>query len=124
MFVDTHAHIQMHEFDADRAEVLARAGTAGIDLIITVGYHQAANRRAVEAAQHHPQVFAAVGIHPHDAESYDDAVDESLRAMAKQPKVVAIGEAGLDFFRNRAPRPAQFDAFRRQIRLARSWIWR
>lgn len=119
MFVDTHAHIQMHEFDADMAEVLTRAGTAGIDLIITVGYHQAANRRAVEAAQHHPQVFAAVGIHPHDAESYDDAVDESLRAMAKQPKVVAIGEAGLDFFRNRAPRPAQFDAFRRQIRLAR-----
>jgi TatD DNase family protein len=64
-------------------------------------------------------VFAGVGIHPHDAGTYDDAAEETLRALAKQPKVVAIGEAGLDFFRDRAPRAVQVDAFRRQIRLAR-----
>lgn len=119
MFVDTHAHIQMHEFDGDRAEVLARAEAAGIDLVITVGYHQAANRKAVEAAQCHQQVFAAVGIHPHDAGIYDDAAEESLRGLAKQPRVVAIGEAGLDFFRNRTPRAVQLNTFCRQIRLAR-----
>ena len=119
MFIDTHAHIQMREFDPDRAETLARATAAGIGLMVTVGYHLEASRKAVEAAQRYPQVYAGVGIHPHDAGTYDDAAEETLRALAKQPKVVAIGEAGLDFFRNRAPRAVQADAFRRQIRLAR-----
>ncbi|HWQ68609.1 MAG TPA: TatD family hydrolase [Patescibacteria group bacterium] len=119
MFIDTHAHIQMREFDHDRAEALTRAEAAGIKLMIAVGYHLAASRKAVEAAQRYPQVYAGVGIHPHDAETYNDAAEEALRALAKQPKVVAIGEAGLDFFRNRAPRAVQFDVFRRQVRLAR-----
>ncbi|MDE2060473.1 MAG: TatD family hydrolase [candidate division NC10 bacterium] len=119
MFVDTHSHIQMREFDPDRAEALARAKAAGIGLMVSVGYHLAASRKAVEAAQCYPQVYAGVGIHPHDAGTYDDAAEETLRALAKQPKVVAIGEAGLDFFRDRAPRAVQADAFRRQIRLAR-----
>jgi TatD DNase family protein len=118
-FIDTHSHIQMREFDLDRAEALARAKAAGIERMIAVGYHLAASRKAVEAAQRYPQVYAAVGIHPHDAGTYDDAAEEALRTLAKQPKVVAIGEAGLDFFRNRAPRAVQFDAFRRQVRLAR-----
>ncbi|MBI2883251.1 MAG: TatD family hydrolase [Candidatus Methylomirabilis oxyfera] len=119
MFIDTHAHIQMREFDHDRAEALARAEAVGIKRMIAVGYHLAASQKAVEAAQRYPQVYAGVGIHPHDAETYNDAAEEALRALAKQPKVVAIGETGLDFFRNRAPRAMQLDAFRRQIRLAR-----
>lgn len=119
MLIDTHAHIQMREFDADRAEVLARATAAGIGLMITVGYHLAASRKAVEAAQQYPQVYVGVGIHPHDAGTYDDVAEESLRDLAKQPKVVAIGEAGLDFFRDHTPRRVQIEAFRRQIRLAR-----
>ncbi|VUZ83815.1 deoxyribonuclease (ycfH) [Candidatus Methylomirabilis lanthanidiphila] len=119
MLIDTHAHIQMREFDADRAEALARATAAGVGLMLAVGYHLEASRMAVEAAQRFPQVYAAVGIHPHDAGTYDDAAEETLRDLAKQPKVVAIGEAGLDFFRDRAPRAVQADAFRRQIRLAR-----
>ncbi|MDE2180896.1 MAG: TatD family hydrolase [candidate division NC10 bacterium] len=119
MFIDTHAHIQMREFDPDRAEALGRAKAVGIGLMIAVGYHLAASRKAVEAAQRYPQVYAGVGIHPHDAGTYDDAAEETLRDLAKQPKVVAIGEAGLDFFRDRAPRAVQADAFRRQIRLAR-----
>jgi TatD DNase family protein len=119
MFIDTHAHIQMQEFDHDRAEALARAETAGIGPMLAVGYHLEGSRKAVEAAQRYPQVYAGVGIHPHDAETYNDAAEEALRALAKQPKVVAIGEAGLDFFRDRAPRAVQADAFRRQIRLAR-----
>ncbi len=119
MFIDTHAHIQMPEFDADRDEALARAKAAGIELMVTVGYHLEASRKAVEAAQRYPHVYASVGIHPHDARYYDDAAEETLRSLAKSPKVVAIGEAGLDFFRDRSPRPAQTEAFRRQIRLAK-----
>lgn len=118
MFIDTHSHIQMREFDPDRAEALARAETAGVEFMIAVGYHLTASRMAVEAAQRDPQVYASVGIHPHDAGTYNDAAEEALRVLAKQPKVVAIGEAGLDFFRNRAPHAVQFDAFRRQVRLA------
>ncbi len=119
MLIDTHAHIQMPEFDADREEVLARAKDVGIELLITVGYHLEASRLAVEAAQRYREVYASVGVHPHDARHYDDGAEETLRELSKSPKVVAIGEAGLDFYRNRSPRAAQIEAFRRQIRLAR-----
>lgn len=117
--IDTHAHIQMTEFDADREETLARARAAGIELMVTVGYHLEASRRAVEAAGRYPQLFASVGVHPHDARHYDDATEKALQELAKSPKVVAIGETGLDYFRNRSPRPAQIEAFRRQIHLAK-----
>jgi TatD DNase family protein len=119
VFFDTHAHIQMTEFDADREETLARAKSAGIELMVTVGYHLEASQRAVEAAQRYSQVYASVGIHPHDAKHYDEKTEQAIRELAGSPKVVAIGEAGLDFFRDRSPRPAQIEAFRRQIHLAK-----
>jgi TatD DNase family protein len=119
VFFDTHSHIQMTEFDADREETLARAKSAGIELMVTVGYHLEASQRAVEAAQRYSQVYAGVGIHPHDARHYDEKTEQALRELAGSPKVVAIGEAGLDFFRDRSPRPAQIEAFRRQIHLAK-----
>jgi TatD DNase family protein len=109
----------MLEFDADRDEALARAKAAGIELMVTVGYHLEASQKAVEAAQRYPQVYASVGVHPHDARHYDDATEEALLSLAKHQKVVAIGEAGLDFYRDRSPRVAQAEAFRRQIRLAK-----
>ncbi|MBI3780852.1 MAG: TatD family hydrolase [candidate division NC10 bacterium] len=121
MFVDTHAHIQMPEFDADRDEALARAKAAGIGLMVTVGYHLEASRKAVETAQCYPQIYASVGVHPHDAKHYDDKAEETLRSLSKSQKVVAIGEAGLDFYRDRSPRTAQTEAFRRQIRLAKEF---
>lgn len=108
----------MREFESDRVPALARAQAAGIELMLAVGYHLEASRKAVEAAGRYPQVYASVGIHPHDATQYDDAAEETLRALATQPKVVAIGEAGLDFYRDRAPRAVQAEVFRRQIRLA------
>jgi len=119
VLIDTHAHIQMTEFDVDREETLARAKSAGIELMVTVGYHLEASQRAVEAAQRYSQVYASVGIHPHDARHYDEKTEQALRELAGSPKVVAIGEAGLDFYRDRSPRPAQIDAFRRQIHLAK-----
>jgi TatD DNase family protein len=109
----------MTEFDADREETLARAKSAGIELMVTVGYHLEASQRAVEAAQRYSQVYASVGIHPHDARHYDEKTEQALRELAGSPKVVAIGETGLDFFRDRSPRPAQIEAFRRQIHLAK-----
>jgi TatD DNase family protein len=96
-----------------------RAQTAGVGLMLAVGYHLEMSRLAVEAAQRYPQVYATVGIHPHDAAQYDATAEEALRALAKQPKTVAIGEAGLDFYRDRSPRTVQAEAFRRQIRLAK-----
>jgi len=119
VLIDTHAHIQMTEFDADREETLARAKSAGIELMVTVGYHLEASQRAVEAAQRYSQVYASVGVHPHDAKHYDEKTERALRELAGSPKVVAIGETGLDFFRDRSPRPAQIEAFRRQIHLAK-----
>ena len=119
MLIDTHSHIQMTEFDADREETLVRAKSAGIELMVTVGYHLEASQRAVEAAQRYSQVYASVGVHPHDAKHYDEKTERALRELAGSPKVVAIGEAGLDFFRDRSPRPAQIEAFRRQIHLAK-----
>jgi len=109
----------MTEFDADREETLARAKSAGIELMVTVGYHLEASQRAVEAAQRYSQVYASVGVHPHDAKHYDEKTERALRELAGSPKVVAIGETGLDFFRDRSPRPAQIEAFRRQIHLAK-----
>jgi len=119
VFIDTHAHIFMTEFDPDRDEALARAADAGVGLMVAVGYHLEASRRAVETAQRYPQVYASVGVHPHDAKHYDDSTEHALRELAKSPKVVAIGETGLDFYRDRSPRPAQAKAFHRQIRLAK-----
>jgi len=119
VLIDTHAHVQMTEFDADREETLARAKSAGIELMVTVGYHLEASQRAVEAAQRYSQVYASVGVHPHDAKHYDEKTERALRELAGSPKVVAIGETGLDFFRDRSPRPAQIEAFRRQIHLAK-----
>lgn len=109
----------MTEFDTDREEALARAKADGIELMVTVGYHLEASRLAVEAAQRYSQVYASVGIHPHDARHYDEKTEQALRELAGSPKVVAIGEAGLDFYRDRSPRPAQIEAFRRQIHLAK-----
>lgn len=119
MYIDTHAHIHMSEFDHDRDAVLARAKASGIEAMVTVGYHLDSSRKAVGAAERCPYVYASVGIHPHDARHYDDPAEEMLRSLATHQKVVAIGEAGLDFYRDRSPRAAQAEAFRRQIRLAR-----
>lgn len=109
----------MPEFDPDRDEALVRAKAAGIELMVTVAYHLEASRKAVEAAQRYRQIYASIGVHPHDARHYDDATEEALRSLAGHQKVVAIGEAGLDFYRDRSPRVTQAETFRRQIRLAK-----
>lgn len=118
--IDSHAHIEGDEF-SDREEVLARARAAGIDTIICVGSGRdiTSARQAVTLAHQHSDLFATVGIHPHDARSLTNEVYESLRQLARDPRVVGIGETGLDYYYDHSPRDVQQQAFRRHIALAR-----
>lgn len=113
--VDTHAHLDFHQFDGDRQEVLKRARDAGVGAILTVGTDLASSRRAVGLAVQNGAVYAAVGMHPHEAARLDGRVLEELRFLAQEPKVLAMGEMGLDFYRDRSPREAQRRAFRAQL---------
>ena len=116
---DTHAHLNHEDFCVDLEAVLDRARQAGVTAIIVPGYDIESSERAVELASEHEIVFAAVGIHPHDAKAFHGASPNTLRELAKEPKVVAIGEVGLDFFYDFSPREKQLQAFAAQARLAR-----
>lgn len=116
---DTHAHLHDADFAGDRVEVLARARTAGIARLLTVGTDPEASREAVALAEAHADVYAAVGIHPHDAAHADDAALAQITTLVRARKVVAVGEIGLDYYRNLSPREAQARALRAQLALAR-----
>src|SRR2546428_9602004 len=116
---DTHAHLHFPEFAGDLDAVLARARAAGVRRMVTIGTDVATSRAAVALAAREPDVWAAVGIHPHLATSADDAALVEIERLASAARVVAIGETGLDFFRNLSPREAQARAFRAQLALAR-----
>ena len=119
MLIDTHAHLQMSEFDGDRDEVIKRARENGIDAIIAVGITLEDSEKAIALAKSHDAIYATVGIHPHDAESIDPTTYDSLKKLAAHKKVVAYGEIGLDFFRNRSPRDVQIKRFEEQLDVAR-----
>ena len=118
MAIDSHAHLEMTEFDRDREEVIARATAAGLTAIITVGTTISDCEKAAEIARCHPRVYAAIGIHPHEVKGIDAGTYDTLRALAKQEKVVAIGEIGLDFFYDHSPREVQLRCFAEQLDLA------
>jgi TatD DNase family protein len=118
--IDSHAHLDLPEFDADRDLVIRRARDSGIDAIITVGIGIDECRRALELAGRHPFMYATVGIHPHNAGGLDLAMLDFVERNARKPKVVALGEMGLDYFRNRSPRQDQQRCFRAQLDIARS----
>ncbi len=119
--VDSHAHLQHERFDGDRDEVVQRAADAGIERIMVPGWDLPSSEAALELAALHPQIIhAAVGVHPHDAASMDESAWGRLESLAREPAVRAIGEIGLDFFRNLSPPDAQREAFARQLSLAAS----
>ncbi|MBN2437537.1 MAG: TatD family hydrolase [Deltaproteobacteria bacterium] len=118
MTIDSHAHLEMGEFDGDRDAVIARATAAGLTAIITVGTTIPDCKKAVELARLHPPVYAAVGIHPHEVKGIDAGTYDALRVLAQQEKVVAIGEIGLDFFYNLSPGEVQLRRFAEQLDLA------
>ena len=122
MFVDSHAHIDGTEFDADRAEVIERARAVGVTTILNVGTgdpHSGAFERAVELGQKHHNLYTAIGTHPHDARLYDDRAEEKIKALTKSERVIAWGEIGLDFHYDNSPRDVQLQVFKRQLRAAR-----
>lgn len=118
MLIDTHAHLEMSKFDKDRDEVIERALQNGIDAIIAVGINLEDSEKAIALAKSHDAVYATVGVHPHDAKSIDTATYDSLKKLAAREKVVAYGEIGLDFFRDRSPRDIQINRFEEQLDLA------
>src|SRR3989449_10570326 len=108
---DTHAHLHFPEFADDLDAVLARARAAGVRRMVTIGTDVPSSRAAVALAAREPDVWAAVGIHPHEASLADEAQLIEIERLAAAPRVVAIGETGLDFFRNLSPHDAQARAF-------------
>lgn len=123
MFVDSHAHIDGEEYDADRDEVVERARSAGVRAILNVGTgdpRSGAFERAVRVAEQYENVFASVGVHPHDAKLFDEEAAERLKGLARESdRVIAWGEIGLDYHYDYSPREVQREVFRRQLRIAR-----
>jgi len=120
MWIDSHAHLEMKEFDPDRPQVIERAVAKGITGIITIGTDIESSRQAVALAKTDKNIWATVGGHPHDAASYKTETQPQLSQLAEDPLVVAIGEIGLDFYRNLSPQKQQKETFRHLIHLARS----
>lgn len=132
MIIDTHCHLDFKDFDPDRDEVIERAKKAGVERIINVGSSIEGTRRAVELAGRYDTVYATLGIHPHEAKTVTDKAMAELRALAKEKRVVAVGEVGLDYYRpvplapsglgyrtgNLSPKELQIEAFRKFIGLA------
>jgi len=120
MFCDSHAHLDAPQFDEDRAALLQRAADAGVRAIINVGYNPATWPTTLALAAAYPGVFACLGFHPNDAAMWDDAMIATLVDLHAQPKVVAVGETGLDYYRDYAPPERQRAAFVAQLALART----
>ncbi len=117
--VDSHAHLDSGQFESDLDETVQRATAAGISHILTIGCDLDSSGKNIAIAEKYENIYAAVGVHPHDATQIDDSSLQQLRLMLGHSKVVALGEIGLDYFRDRSPRDTQRLAFRQQIRLAR-----
>ena len=119
MLIDTHAHLEMHEFGDDREDVIKRAREAGVEYIVTIGTTVESSRDAVLLAEKYDFIYAAVGIHPHEVKDILHPVYEILRHFAKHRKVVAYGEIGLDYFYEHSPKSDQKRKFRDMLREAR-----
>lgn len=116
---DTHAHLDSEDYDGDRDEMIRRARDAGVVLIVNVGYDLESSRRSIKLAEEYDFIYAAVGIHPHDAESAVPGYLGELEKLAAHPRVVALGEIGLDYYRDLSPRPVQQKVFLEQMALAK-----
>ena len=119
MLVDSHAHLEMKDFDRDRERVIARAREAGVDYIVTVGTTLPDIEKALQIAEKNSSVYVALGIHPHEVKDIGGGDYDALREFAREKKVVAFGEIGLDFFRNHSPREVQLERFRELLRLGK-----
>ncbi len=114
---DTHAHLHFKDFEGDTDQTLARARENGVRVVLSVGTQLECSRQAVAFAEKHDNVYAAVGCHPHDSKDFREEDYEAFKQLTRHPKVVGIGEVGLDFFRNLSPRDWQEKVFRKFIQL-------
>lgn len=119
MLADTHVHLNNPQFAADLDAVLERARAAGVERMLCAGYDLESSRQAVDIAARHPGVVAAVGVHPHDARTYDDAVEAQIGGWLGSGQAAAAGEMGLDYYYDHSPPDVQRAVLRRQLRLAR-----
>ncbi|MDE2746013.1 MAG: TatD family hydrolase [Chloroflexota bacterium] len=115
---DTHAHLHDPWIGDDLPDVMARASEAGVERIVTIGCSLEDSRNALAVAEQYDNVWATLGVHPHDAKDWDKETEAEFTRMADNPKVVAIGEIGLDFYRNLSPHADQYAAFEAQLALA------
>ncbi|MBI3762167.1 MAG: TatD family hydrolase [Chloroflexi bacterium] len=116
--IDTHCHLDFDRYDADRAEVIERASEAGVTRIVNPGVDFESSRRAIALANEHPEIFAAVGLHPNSCGELSDEQIAELRDLASHRRVVAIGEIGVDYYWKKFPPEAQRRGFEAQLRLA------
>lgn len=119
MLIDSHCHLNFNAFDADRAEVLANAAEAGVVALVNPATNLGDSRQIITMSEQIPNLFATVGIHPNDAGEVEDTTLDQLRQLAQHPRVVAIGEIGLDYYWDSAPRPVQQQVFEQQLALAK-----
>jgi TatD DNase family protein len=122
IFVDSHAHLEMEQFDADRVAMLQRAKESGIETILAIGSGTGPGSLdcAIRLAEQHEFIYATIGIHPHEAKLASDTDFEEMAQFAKRPKVIAWGEIGLDYFYDHSPRDVQQQVFLRQLQLAQA----
>ncbi len=118
MLIDTHCHLDFHQFDQDRDAVVARAADAGVAIVINPGTDLASSQRAIALARRYPGVYAQVGIHPNESAAWSDGTLAQLAELAAHPRVVAIGEIGLDYYWERVPHAQQWAALEAQLDLA------
>lgn len=117
--IDTHAHLDFEQYDKDRDEVLKRAGEVGVEKIFNIGADIESSRRSVKLAEKYDNIYAVVGIHPHDADTLNTESLAEIKALALNNKVKAIGETGLDFYYDNSPREKQKEAFEKHLYLAK-----
>lgn len=121
MLIDSHVHLDMSLYDSDRAEVIVRAREAGIELMLEIAGSDIARgslEPGLELASQYPFIYAAIGVHPHEATLYNDELEAQLIEMSQRPKVIGWGEIGLDYHYDHSPRDVQQRVFRRQLELA------
>ena len=121
MYIDSHSHIEMHQFDSDRAEAIQRARDAGVEIIVAIGngdLERDSHSAAISIAEQYSFIYTTIGVHPHEARLYNEKVRSNLIEMSHHPKVIAWGEIGLDYHYDNSPRDAQIEVFRIQLRLA------
>jgi len=116
--IDSHCHLDFKDYNSDRAGIIENALDAGVHTMVNIGADLQTSINSVKLAKEHDCIYATAGVHPHDAKTYDGEVEEQLLRLLEHKKTVAVGEIGLDFYRDLSPRPVQKKIFRRQLEIA------